>query len=52
MPRWKVTVADVITIEVDAETEDEAAALAKENTYGIFDYDEQRVLHIQRVVIP
>jgi hypothetical protein len=48
MPTYRVQVADVYTVDVEAESEDEAAELAKDGN-EVSNYDEQRILAIQRL---
>jgi hypothetical protein len=48
MPQWDVTVANMVYIRLDAETEDEAAALAKHRIAGERGH-EPRVLAIAKI---
>jgi hypothetical protein len=49
MPRWKITVADIYTTEVEADTEDEACALAKDANETC-EYDTQRIQKVERLL--
>jgi hypothetical protein len=45
-----MTIADVYTVEVEADTEDEAGELAKAESPEVLVYDEQRILHAERLL--
>jgi hypothetical protein len=47
MPQWRVDVANVFYISLDAETEEEACALAKHRIAGQGGH-EQRILKVER----
>jgi hypothetical protein len=49
MPRYRITVADCYTVDVDAPTRKAGEEMARAQSHAILEYDEQRILAILRL---